>query len=42
MSLSESKLSNNKVLYLGKSELAERDGLTVRITQHNNYIQLSL
>ena len=33
MALSDSKLRNIKAPYLGKPELADRDGLTVRITK---------
>lgn len=34
MSLSDSKLRNIKAPYEGKTELADRDGLTVRITRN--------
>jgi len=34
MSLSDSKLSNIKASYEGKTKLADRDGLTVRITRN--------
>lgn len=34
MSLSGSKLRNIKAPYEGKTELADRDGLTVRITRN--------
>mgnify|MGYP000277105095 FL=1 len=35
MSLSDNKLINIKALYTGKRELADRDGLTARITANS-------